>query len=374
MKKLEISAELLQRLKKARGELKRQFELLRVRSHNHDTTATERLDRGTPFLKRTFEKDFQGKTTYEKKITAAWKLHDFLSGITPLSEYALSGLNPIINNRIADLISSDEWKSLARDLKSLLSPDTEEPSATAFGQPTSTVPTAIEPAPVAPPLVDPPGSHGQKQSGVETGKTTGRRGIDVSELFYAAAEWRDTNLGPDEGRWLQLFLKFGQGYTLHRPVNRRLEIELHRIHIAANLDGGSAKSRDSWTEFDSDGQRQVEIFESNEWIKERPCYDVDNPLRSSPLSGKYGFFDFYEVTGEVGQDAVVEVSMSIGGISISLPDEVAARLDPDRKNDHDTPEKRLIQGWIRDREIPRSDLYGGGRYRLATIQLHKVQE
>ena len=203
------------------------------------------------------------------------------------------------------------------------------------------------------------------------GKSTGLRDNHIGELCYAEAEWRETNLGPGEGQWLQLKLRFDKSYTLERVRNIALDLHLHRIHVDIQLDGGRAADRNSWIEQGDDNGNKLIIHQGNAWTNERPSYDIDNPTRSTPLSGKYDWFDLCEVTATVGEEALLELSASIGGISISLPPEIRKQLDPDKRDPFDMSEERLIEGWLRNRLIPKSRLVGGGLYQLTQIELKK---
>ncbi len=203
------------------------------------------------------------------------------------------------------------------------------------------------------------------------GRNTGSHSNRISELCHAEAEWRDTNLGENEGRWLQIFLRFKRSYTRVRVRGGvELSVHVHRVHVDAVLDGGLAVSRDPWTESSINSGDNVDIFEGNSWTPECPCYEVDNPVRSSPLTGHFDWFDLCEVSGAVGENALLEISVSIGGISIPLPDNIREQLDPSPKHPYDTPELHLIEGWLRHRLVPRSRLKGG-LYQLTQIKLQK---
>lgn len=203
------------------------------------------------------------------------------------------------------------------------------------------------------------------------GRSTGSHRNWIGELCHAKAEWRSTNLGHDEGRWLQLWLRFKRSYTRTRGrEDVELSVHLHRVHVDSFLDGGVATSRDPWTESSANSGDELKVFEGNSWEPDRPCYEIDNPVRSSPLAGDFSWFDLCEVRGTVGEKATLEITVSLGGISIQLPDQVLKQLDPSPNYPHDTPELRLIEGWLRHRLVPPSRLRAG-LYQLTQIELQK---
>lgn len=215
-------------------------------------------------------------------------------------------------------------------------------------------------------------SQDQSDSFVNSpGSWPGRQRNAVGELCDARADWRDTNLAPGEGQWLQLRLRFDKSYTRYRAGNIPLDVFLHRVHVHIKLDGGRANSRDPWFELAEADPHKLTIRQGNDWSENQPTFDIDNPARSTPLSGEYDWFDLCEVTSTVGDAALLELSASIGGISIPLPQEIVEKLDPDKRNDHDVEEERLVEGWLRHRVVPKSHLAAGGLYQLTVIDIGK---
>lgn len=193
----------------------------------------------------------------------------------------------------------------------------------------------------------------------------------VPELLHAKADWRETNRAPGDGHWLQLFLKFGRGYMRDREHQLNLDVEIHRVHVVVDLDGGAAMSRDELIErSDTNGNRLV-VRQANAWEENRAEFDIDNPDRHTPLTGRYNWFDLCEVMGAVGDNGHLEISATMCGIGIPVPPEIESQLDPDRHREHETPEARLVEAWLRHRFLPRSRRSDAGRFRLCDIPLRK---
>lgn len=195
--------------------------------------------------------------------------------------------------------------------------------------------------------------------------------MDVSELLYADADWRQTNLAPGEGQWLQLLLRFGQGYVRDRDENLTLDTQVHRVHVVINFDGGRAKPRDESIErSDSNGNKLI-VKPTIAWLDERAEFSIDNPVSNTPLTGRYDWFDVCEVDGTVGQNGSLEISATKCGITVSIPPEIKEQIDPERAREYEVPEERLIEAWLRERAVPKSRLSDAGRFRLANIPLRR---
>jgi hypothetical protein len=194
----------------------------------------------------------------------------------------------------------------------------------------------------------------------------------VDDLCLADAGWRENNLAPGEIRWLQISLIFGEAFTRFRTrfVNAEVVIKLHRVYVDVQLDGAIATEREPIRErFDADGS-VIEVVQMPKWSEKQPAYAIDNPKRNQPIAGRYHWFDLCAVSGDLGDNAFLEVSTAIGSISAPIPPEILAQLDPDKQDgSFDAPEERLISGWLRHVTVPKARLSSGGKVQLAQIAL-----
>ncbi len=368
MATFKLDEEFLQGLVALRAQVREIFQDLRIPGVDGDISGSGRLERVPALRKRDFNQHLTGQHGERKQRIAARRLLDFLRGAEPLPVSARRGLRSEIEGELSQLRQSGPWTKAAATLEKALAPldspdrlpDQALNAVESSGTPAQ--PTASGPID-GPNLLDAP-----------TGRSTGFRRNWIDDLCHAEAEWRSTNLGEDEERWLQLLVRFRHSYTRARGRGQSVElpVQIHRIHVDATLDGGRAASRDPWVETAGGGD-SVEIFQGNAWTPERPCFEVDNPVRASPLNGQFDWFDLCEVSGVVGEKASLEITASIGGISVPLPEEIRGQLDPNPQHDYDKPELHLIEGWLRHRMVPRSRLKGGGLYQLTQIDLWKRQ-
>ena len=211
-------------------------------------------------------------------------------------------------------------------------------------------------------------AHGTSK---DEGRTTGEHQIAVGELFAARAEWRSTNLASGGDPWLQLRLVAKRSSVRDDDFEFNLDVKLNRVHVFVDLNGASSHEREEWKVASSEGLTQLSIDQQAIWEEERPAFVIENAEDHQTIEGTFEWFDFIEVHGEIGKEAIIEFGSPINSVTVSLPEAVKQRLDINKVSQYKVPEQRLAEYWKLTRHLRPSERGSGGLVKLAAIKLMK---